>query len=146
MDEDSRTLWRFKLNHRWCWRTPWNGNSRRHVQQWERHWASQVCKLHRGLIWRRQYWSVSRVNLELIYCPSLQNFGLHLIQESIEKYGKKTLWCWELYSDWSVNGRCEADGIYQTSIQSPLARYCLPDCGTKACILAKEICQLSVAS
>ena len=29
MDKDSRTLWRFELNHRWCWRTSWNGSSRR---------------------------------------------------------------------------------------------------------------------
>ena len=60
----------------------------------------QVCKLHRGLLWRRQYWSVTKVNLELTYCPSLQNFGLHLVQEGIKKYGNKTL-----YSNWSVNGR-----------------------------------------
>jgi hypothetical protein len=62
----------------------------------------QVCKLHRGLLWKRQCWSVTKVNLELIYCPSLQNFGLHFVREGIKKYGNKTLWCWELYCDCEV--------------------------------------------
>jgi hypothetical protein len=74
-----------------------------------------VCKLHRGLLWRRQYWSVTEVHLELIYCPILQKFGLHLVQEVMEKYGNETLWYWVLYSDWSVNARWIADGTHQTS-------------------------------
>ena len=103
----------------------------------------QVCKLHRGLLWRRQCWSVTKVNLELICCPAYKILACI----SYKKVSKSMVTRHFDAENFILTVRCEWQMVY---IRAPHSHHwhivVLCNSCTKACILAKEICQLSVAS
>jgi len=41
---------------------------------------SPVYELHMGLLWKEQYWPVTKLSLKLLHCPNPQIYGSYLVK------------------------------------------------------------------
>jgi hypothetical protein len=71
--------WKCKLICRWFWTVSWNGSSRHASNSGGEDTASGVQTL-KGATLQWKYWPVTKVSLKLLYCPSPETSGSHLIR------------------------------------------------------------------